>query len=108
MKLASAAIASTLALLGPLLLTPFPAATATAQTPPGLQPNSKITIDYIEPRDPKFQDVYERMKKRQLLEQLALFLSPLKLPVTLRLQTKQCNTINAFYDPLELSLNICY
>jgi len=104
MKLISAAIGSTLALLGPLFL----AASAMAQTLPGLQPNSKVTIDYIEPRDPKFQDVYERMKKRQLLEQLALFLSPLKLPRTLRLQTKQCNTINAFYDPLEQSLNICY
>ena len=104
MKLVSAAIPSTLALLVSLGL----GASAMAQTPPDLQPNSKITIDYVEPRDPKLQDVYERMKKRRLLEQLALFLSPLKLPVTLRLQTKQCNTINAFYDPLELSLNLCY
>jgi hypothetical protein len=97
-----------LALLGPLFLFVFLAASATAQMLPDLQPNSKIIIDYIEPRDPRFQDVYERMKKRQLLEQLALFLSPLRLPRTLRLQTKQCNTINAFYDPLEQSLNICY
>jgi hypothetical protein len=104
MKFISAAIGSAFALLGSLLL----AAAATAQTAADLQPNSKITIDYVEPRDPKFQDVYERMKKRQLLEQLALFLSPLKLPVTLRLQTKQCNEINAYYAPLERSLNICY
>jgi hypothetical protein len=54
MKLVSAAIGATLASLGPLLL----AAAAMAQTPSDLQPNSKITIDYIEPRDPKFQDVY--------------------------------------------------
>ena len=47
MKLISAAIGSTLALLGPLFL----AASARAQTLPNLQPNSKITIDYIEPRD---------------------------------------------------------
>src|SRR5262249_39583748 len=103
MKLISAAIGATFA-LGPLWLS----AATFAQPSADLQPNSRITIDYIEPRDPKFQDVYERMKKRQLLEQLALFLSPLKLPTTLRLQTKQCNVINAFYDPLERSLNICY
>lgn len=104
MKLMSAATGSTLALLAPLLW----AASAGAQTPPDLQPNARTMIDYIEPRDPRYQDVYERMKKRQLLEQLALFLSPLKLPRTLRLQTKQCNEINAYYDPLEQSLNICY
>ena len=103
MKLISAAIGATFA-LGPLWLS----AATFAQPSADLQPNSRITIDYIEPRDPKFQDVYERMKKRQLLEQLALFLSPLKLPTTLRLQTKQCNVINAFHDPLERSLNICY
>ena len=104
MKLFSAAIGASLTLLGPLVLT----ATAMAQAADDLPPNPRITVDYIEPRDPKFQDVYERMKKRQLLEQLALFLSPLKLPTTLRLQTQQCNTINAFFDQLERALIICY
>jgi hypothetical protein len=104
MKLVAAAIGSALALAGAM-----PAATpSAAQSPPDLTPNSRITVDYIEPRDAKLQDVYERMRKRQLLEQLALFLSPLKLPVMLRLQTKQCGQVNAFWDPLERSLNICY
>jgi putative metallopeptidase DUF4344 len=104
MKSVIAATGSTLALLGSLVTT----CNAVDQASPDLPPNDKITIDYVEPRNPKLQDVYERMKKRQLLEQLALFLSPLKLPTTLRLKTKQCNTINAFYDPSERSLNICY
>jgi hypothetical protein len=70
--------------------------------------NSNITVDYVEPRDARFQGVYERVKKRQVLEELAQFLSPLRLPHTLRLKTKQCGVVNAFYDPSEWSLNICY
>jgi Putative metallopeptidase len=104
MKHVMAAIAVLALAAAPMLL----ARPAAAQTPADLEPNPRIMIDYIEPRDAKFRDVYERMQKRQLLEQLTRFLSPLKLPVTLRLQTKQCNEINAYWDPLERSLNLCY
>src|SRR5262249_23186497 len=44
----------------------------------------------------------------QLLEELSQFLAPLKLPRTLRVRTKPCNEVNAFYDPAEWTVNICY
>jgi Putative metallopeptidase len=86
--------------------------------------NPNVIVDYVEPRppiDPKDKDyakdmatyqrlvkIYERVKKRQVLEELSAFLSPLRLPKTLRVRTLQCNTVNAFYDPDEFTVKICY
>jgi hypothetical protein len=68
----------------------------------------RITVDYVEPRSTKFQGLYERLKKRQVLEELAQFLSPLKLPLTLRIKLEECGIINADYTPLNLRVRICY
>ena len=38
---------------------------------------------------------------------LSRFLSPLQLPVALRVKTLECNTVNAFYDPSEWTLKLC-
>jgi len=86
--------------------------------------NPNIIVDYIEPRPPidpqdksyaddmaayqRFMKIYQRAKQRQLLEELAEFLAPLKLPRTLRVRTKPCNEVNAFYDPTDWTVNICY
>ena len=42
----------------------------------------------------------DRLRKRQVLEELAMFLSPLRLPRVLRVRTKSCGAVNAFYVPL--------
>ena len=68
----------------------------------------KLSIDYVEPRSREYQDLYERLKKRQVLEELAQFLSPLKLPLSLRLKFAECGMVNADYDPLDLRIRICY
>lgn len=101
-----------------------------------IPPNPNITIDYVEPRDPARLDFdpndpkltaadketlakmlarYEalkgardRLQKSRLLERYALFLSPLRLPTTLRLVAKQCDQENAYYSPEDTSLNFCY
>ncbi|MEA2903716.1 MAG: hypothetical protein QOI12_1103 [Alphaproteobacteria bacterium] len=78
-----------------------------AQPTPDMR-SDRITVDYIDPRSPQYDPVMERLKKRRVLEQLAQFLSPLKLPRTLRLRAKQCGEENAFYDPMEWALIICY
>jgi hypothetical protein len=99
-------------------------ASAMAQAQPTLPPNPKIMVDYIEPRPPtdpqdkdfnkdmadyqRFMKIHERLKQRQVLEQLATFLSPLKLPRILRVRTKTCGTVNAFYEPGEYTVNMCY
>ena len=102
----------------------------------GLRPNPNITIDYIEPEDPARLDydpndpkmsqsdkdqlkkiqanyealkaVRERLMKSRILERYSLFLSAIRLPTTLRLRTKQCNTQNAFYSRDDTSLTLCY
>lgn len=73
--------------------------------------NPNITIDYVDPRNPAYDAIEERLKRQQLLERLQQFLSPLNLPRRLRLTTRQCTldgTPNAFYFPLDWQLNICY
>jgi hypothetical protein len=78
--------------------------------------SNNVTFDYIEPRDPKWLPVYDRLKNRQVLEAFSQFLSPLRLPVTYRLKTKQCDEADAFYggsslrgtDDNEWSMRYCY
>ena len=50
----------------------------------------------------------ERLKSRRVLEEFSQFLAPLKLPITLRLRTQQCGEVNAFYDPANSSIILCY
>jgi hypothetical protein len=78
-----------------------------AQRSPLLQ-NSRVDFAYVAPSDPYLRPVYERLKKRQVLEELRQFLAPLRLPRKLTLKTLQCQTTNAFYNPREVALNICY
>jgi hypothetical protein len=98
-----------------------------------LAPNDKILIDYVEPRHPtyaygllpddpeqqaeykkfeaqyrRYSSIYERVKRRRLLEEFSQFLAPLRLPITLRLKTEQCGQANAFYNPTESSITLCY
>src|SRR5690349_12924484 len=73
---------------------------ATAQSRPNdLAANSRVIVDYIDPRTPRSQVTVDRLRKRQVLEELSMFLSPLRLPRILRIRTKSCGQVNAFYVP---------
>ncbi len=76
--------------------------------PQELAANSRVIIDYIDPRLQKSQVTLDRLRKRQVLEELAMFLSPLRLPRILRVRTKSCGQVNAFYVPAEWAINLCY
>ena len=80
---------------------------AVAQPQP-LAFNSRVAIDYIDPRVQRSQATLDRLRNRQALEELSQFLSPLRLPRILRVRTKSCGVVNAFYVPSEWSINICY
>jgi hypothetical protein len=80
---------------------------AMAQTPPAQQ-NSKIEIEYIKPGKSHLLPIYERLKRRQVLEQLSAFLAPLRLPVTLHLKTLECDDTNAYWAGRTEGLKICY
>jgi hypothetical protein len=79
---------------------------AAAQGSPELR-NSQIETSYVEPTDPAFRPVYERLKKRQVLEQLQLFLAPLRLPRKLQVKIDQCGAPVADYRPGG-AVTICY
>jgi hypothetical protein len=81
---------------------------AAAQNWGSVPNNPKVSIAYMPPTSERLESVYEAMKGRQVLEELQHFLAPLHLPHPLRLQTKQCNMVNAFYNFDERSLTICY
>jgi hypothetical protein len=74
--------------------------------------NPNITSEYYEPRDPTFLPLYERLQKRQVLEQLGQFLGPAKWPKKLRLIMKQCPSQTpepqVYYSAIEYSINLCY
>jgi Putative metallopeptidase len=76
--------------------------------PQELAANSRVIIDYIDPRLPRSQVTLDRLRKREVLEELSMFLSPLRLPRVLRVRTKSCGAVNAFYVPAEWAINLCY
>src|ERR1700704_3764561 len=60
---------------------------------------SSVRITYVEPVNPAHQPIMERLKRRQVLEDLRDFLSPLRLPARLLIKVEGCNgTVNAWYS----------
>jgi hypothetical protein len=93
---------------GPSGSAPAPAGPAApAQVPASEWGNSQVDIAYREPGDAQFAPIRERLMKRQVLEQVRLFLSPLKLPRKLLVQTDQCGADRRPYAPGG-SVTICY
>ena len=79
---------------------PAPAgAPANSSANPWGSPNPQIDIAYIEPKDARFQPIFDKLKKRQVLEELQAFLAPLKLPRKLTVQTEQCGAAGVHYKP---------
>jgi len=80
-----------------------------AQSAPALT-NDQIEILYSEPNASYFRPIYERYKKRQVLEQLKEFLSPLVLPpgITLRITAKECGAVNSWWSGRASGLFLCY
>ena len=69
--------------------------------------NSQVEVVYTEPQDPQFRPIRERLMRRQVLEQLRLFLSPLRLPRKLLIQLDQCNAERRPYQSGG-PVTICY
>jgi hypothetical protein len=70
--------------------------------------NPKIGFAYQPPKTAKYHAILDRLKRRQYLEQLSQFLSPLRLPHPLYLVTGECGDANAFYSPAQWAIILCY
>src|SRR5262245_40627592 len=71
----------------------------TAAQVPGTLQNPQVEIAYVQPANPNYKPIYERLKKLQVLEELQQFLVPLKLPRKLTVQVDQCGATSRPYVP---------
>ena len=68
---------------------------------------NRVSVSYVLPKNPEHQPIYERLKERRALERLREFLSPFRLPSTLKVSLAGCDgEADAFYDDDEIT--ICY
>jgi putative metallopeptidase DUF4344 len=103
-------IVSAAAFVFALILPTMQATPASAQPRdqrPASLPASLVEIAYVEPRDPKYRPIHDRLKKRQVLEELKLFLSPLRLPRKLTVKVDQCGAVTSPYKP-QGPVTVCY
>lgn len=71
----------------------------------------RIQIEYIQPKTPAHQQIYETIKERQVLEKLKEIFSPFKLPSTIAMRTMSCDGVsNAWYSRQsgQPTMTICY
>jgi hypothetical protein len=68
---------------------------------------AQVHISYDAPADAKFRPVYEALKRRNVLERLQGFLSPLRLPKELSVRLTQCGADTSPYVPSG-PVTICY
>ena len=79
---------------------------ATAQKSPRLRAD-RIQIFYVPPKNPAHESIFRLLKERQVLEKFKEFLSPLRLPRTLRLKVEGCDGVsNAWYE--DDAITVCY
>jgi hypothetical protein len=66
-------------------------------------------VEYVPPRDDRYQRSYEEMRRRRLLENLAQALAFIRLPRPLSLRLDECDgESNAWYDEDEHVATFCY
>ncbi len=77
-------------------------------------PNKKsddgdFTVEHLEVTNQRYAEIDRQVKDEKLIEKAADKLNrALILPKDLKLVTKDCNEVNAFYNPNEESVTICY
>ena len=68
---------------------------------------NQISIRYVPPENPSHQQIYTQLKQRGVLERLQVFLSPFRLPRTLRISVTGCDgEADAWYEDDDIT--ICY
>lgn len=66
-------------------------------------------VEHLEVTTPRYIEIDRQVKEEKLLEKAADKLNQaLILPNNITLRTKDCNQVNAFYDPNDLSVTMCY
>src|SRR5258707_11175900 len=79
---------------------------AAAQIPADLK-NDQIEINYVQPKNAAFRPIYDKLKQRQVLEQLRAFMAPLSLTRKLPVKIEECGKPSSRYEPGG-AVTICY
>lgn len=100
---------------GPDIETEDPADTRTKSTDTSAPAAGKkkdegdFLVDHLEVSTPRYIEIDRQVKEEKLLEKAAVKLNrALILPRDITLRTKDCQQINAFYDPNDSSVTMCY
>lgn len=69
-----------------------------------------ISVEYIAPKSPALSELYQTLRKRQVLETTQAILSPLRLPERLVIRTTECGMLNAWYgeENSVKTVTVCY
>jgi hypothetical protein len=66
-------------------------------------------VEHVEVKNPKYEELDDSITQGNTLEKAAERLNrALSLPNDITLRTKDCDQINAFYDPADSSVTVCY
>ncbi|MBV9890558.1 MAG: hypothetical protein JO090_06710 [Rhizobacter sp.] len=69
----------------------------------------RFRVSYQPPEDPTYAAMYEELQAAQVLESFRSVLSFVRLPRIVRLVLVDCDgDANAYYDPDELTVSVCY
>ena len=71
---------------------------------------NRVVIEYVEPINSEFRDLYEVLKTHHALERVQKILSPMRLPEKLVVKTTECGQVNAWYrrEHFVPTVVICY
>ena len=91
-------------------------AASVAAQPAAIQPNPQIQVEYVKPIlgavDPAqyrfFERTYEWLRIRRPLEELSIFLAPLKLPRSIKIQVDSCGNHQRLAYLRGHPVTICY
>lgn len=66
-------------------------------------------VEHLEIQTPRYKELDQRVKAEKILENAAVKLNAaLMLPADIVLRTKDCRQANAFYDPSDRTVTMCY
>jgi hypothetical protein len=68
-----------------------------------------FVVEYADVSNARYAEIDKQIKGEKVLEKAASDLNDsISLPADITLRTKDCNEVNAFYDPKDASITVCY
>jgi hypothetical protein len=68
-----------------------------------------FTVEYATVANARYAEIDKQIRSEKVLEKASADLNKsIRLPADITLRTKDCDEINAFYDPKDASITVCY